>query len=149
MVREATAPVANERWAAFIQGGVSIVAASCDARNIPTIVRCVGCRVSADRRKVTLLVSSSQAGNLLNNIRSGGAIAVVFSQPSTHVSIQLKGTDAKSAPIRAGDADLAERYTSAFAADLLPLGYHDTFVRALLGHETSELVSVTFTPAAA
>jgi hypothetical protein len=145
MPRNAAEPVLDEKWTTFVQGGVSIVAAAGDSRNHPTIVRAVGCRISTDRRKVTVLVSPRQAEKLLVNIRSTGRIAVIFAQPSTHVSIQVKGSDARLTPLRAGDAALVERYAKAFCADLCPLGYEEALIRALVWCDPADLVAVTFT----
>jgi hypothetical protein len=146
MVRRPDTPLLEEKWSTFIQGGVSIVAASGDSGKVPSIVRAVGCRLSADRKKVTVLVSSSQGKELLDAVRSTGAIAVVFAQPSTHITIQLKSSDARVTQARASDADVVERYTRAFCADLILLGYGESFTRALLWCDEAELIAVTFTP---
>ena len=53
----------DEEGAAFVQGGVSIVAASRDAALVPSIGRVVGCRVAADRRRVTVFVAASSRRN--------------------------------------------------------------------------------------
>jgi hypothetical protein len=146
MPKSETLPLLDEAWSAFIQGGVSIVAASGSSEKVPMIARATGCRVTADRRKVTLLISSSQAGMLLDAARSTGRIAVVFSQPSTHITIQLKGGDAKLSPVRSGDAALMERYARAFCADLEPLGYAEDLIRALVWCAPEDLAAITFSP---
>ena len=55
--------------AAFIQGGVSVIVASRDADFVADVVRGCGCRVSRDRRQVTVLVEPSRAGTLLDGHR--------------------------------------------------------------------------------
>jgi hypothetical protein len=82
----------------------------------------------------------------LDAIHLTGAIAVVFSQPSTHISIQLKGRDTKLTALRRGDPALVERYTRAFCADLKPLGYEEALIRALVWCDPASLVAVTFAP---
>jgi hypothetical protein len=144
----AATPVLDEEHAAFIQGGVSIVAGSRDASNAPRLARAVGCRVSPDRRRVTVLLSTRQAGGLIAAIRASGAVAAAFNQPSTHRAIQVKGAGATIAPADAGDARLAARYADAVIADIALLGYSEAFGHALLWHDPAELVAVTFTPGA-
>ena len=79
---------------AFVTAGVSITAASRGRDNMPNLARATGCRVSPDGRRVTLFLAASQSGALLADIRDNGAVAVVFSEPSTHRTLQLKGDDA-------------------------------------------------------
>jgi hypothetical protein len=87
-------PLLDAGTARFIEGGVSINASSRDANKTPSMARAVGCRISADRRSVTVLLAKSRAPELLDSITFCHQIAVVFSEPSTHRTIQLKGTDA-------------------------------------------------------
>jgi hypothetical protein len=149
MSRSKVEPVLNEKWAAFVQGGVSMVAGSRDANHIPILARAVGCRVSPNRQKVTLLLPGSQAESLITSVRSTGTIAAVFTQPSTHVSVQLKSADATLSPVRPSDVDLVNRWTDAFVDETLPLGYPEDLIRALLWFDPADLVALTFIPAAA
>jgi hypothetical protein len=114
-------PVLDADHAAFIQGGVSVVVASRDAARVPRVCRAIGCRVSDDRRRVTVYLSAFQGAPLLAAIRSEGVIAVAFNLPSTHRAYQLKGSDARVVPLE----------------------------RALLWYDPAELTGVAFTPAAA
>jgi hypothetical protein len=148
-VRSGSEPVLSEKWAAFIQGGVAIGAASRDSQNIPTLVRAVGCRVSADRQRVMVLVAKSQAEPLLNAVRSTRMIAVIFTQPSTHISVQLKGNDAVVARARAADAQLKKRCTDAFVADAGSIGYPEDLIRAVVWADEADLMTITFTPISA
>jgi hypothetical protein len=143
------AHVIDESHVEFMMGGVSINVAARDAHNVPTLTRALGCRVSADRRCVTLLVPVSDGARLLDDVRANGAIAAVFSRPSTHQTIQLKGADARIVALEPGDAGLMERYVLALAADLAPLGHPEAYVRAMLGHDDDDVTAVSFTPSAA
>ena len=99
----------DEELAAFLHSGVSVHAASRDAANVPCLVRGVGCRVSADRRRVTIFLLASQCGPMLGHFAANGAIAFVASQPSTHRTVQLKATDAQVGAPLPGD-DLPGKY---------------------------------------
>src|SRR5688572_12281551 len=108
--------VVTEKWAAFIQSGVSIMVGSRGANNVPCLARAMGCRVSADRSRVTILVAKTQSAPVLDAVRTTGAIAVVFSQPTTHGTIQLKGDKAAIGKVLSGDPAIVDRHTDEFVA---------------------------------
>lgn len=145
----AAEPVLDADHAAFIQSGVSVIVASRDAANVPCLARAIGCRVSEDRRRVTVYLAAFQAAALLAAIRADGAIAVAFNLPSTHRAYQLKGADAAVVPLDRTDVERARRYVEAFCADIGLLEYSDTYGRALLWFDPAELTGVAFTPLAA
>ena len=142
-------PLLDADHAAFIQSGVSIVVASRDGANVPRVARALGCRVSEDRRRVTVYLAAFQAAPLLAAVRAEGAIAVAFNLPSTHRAFQLKGTDAAVVPLDRADVERAQRYVEAFSADIGLLGYAAAYGRALLWFDPAELTGVAFAPAAA
>jgi hypothetical protein len=78
---------------ALMHGRVSILVASRDADHRPHVMRAIGCRVRNDRRRVTVMLCSRTSAPVLADLRANGAIAVVFSEPSTHRSVQLKGDE--------------------------------------------------------
>lgn len=141
--------ILDAEHAAFICGGVSINAASGHPGALPSLARSIACRVSADRRSVTLLFASTPAAALLDDIRRSATIAAVFSQPSTHRTLQLKGRDARVVPAEPGDAALSRNYADALVVELSPLGHPAQIVRALLAHDTDDVVAVQFTPSSA
>lgn len=129
--------------------GISMTAASCAAGNRPELGRVHGCRVTPDHNRVTVLLPGDQYPALIDALRQSRAIAVVFSQPSTHRTIQLKGVDAAIEPLAGGDAELASRWLEGFAAELAALGYDETAVRAFDWCDPAGLVAISFTPSAA
>jgi len=135
--------------AAFIAGGTSINASSRTSENVPVIARAGGCRVSADRRTITLLFGTAGARELLDGIRASRQIAVVFSQPSTHQTIQLKGADAAVVALQKRDIKLLEQQREAFVAEVCPLGYREPLVRALMWFDPDDITAVAFTPSEA
>jgi hypothetical protein len=142
-------PLLDEENATFIQAYVSINVASRGAGNTLSMSRAYGSRVSPDRREVTVFLSAPAAAALLNDLRRQRVVAVVFSAPSTHKTIQLKATDARVEPLRPGDLDVIATYTKTFASAIRSVGYGDSFVNALAGGAIPEYTAVTFTPAAA
>ena len=142
-------PPLDPEHAAFIQGGVSIVAAARSADHETAVSRAVGCRVSGDRRQVTVLLSAAQSAALLADVRANGIIAVVFSQPRKHLAIQLKGVDAVVGALAPDDPHLIAAYRKSLAEQVAPIGYNDAFVRAVMSVVPGDVVAVTFTPSAA
>ena len=148
-VRPRSEPVLNDKWAAFIQGGVAITVASRDSQNVPTLVRGLGCRVSGDSQRVMVLVAGSQGDPLTKAIRSTSTIAAVFTQPSTHRTIQLKGIDA--AAVRTGPTDLAfaREHREKWIQELLQIGYTREFSAAIWGPPSPALAAIAFTATSA
>jgi hypothetical protein len=143
-------PVLDAEAAAFLlRPGVSITAATRDERNVPRIGRCLGCRVSEDRSTVTVLVPSSQYQPFFDALRATRAIAVVCSLPSTHRTMQLKGSGAVIEPPARGDAEIVASYIDSFVIELAALGYSDDLVRAYHWCDPAELRAVHFMPAEA
>ena len=136
-------------YIAFMQGGVSICASACSPEREPSVARAVGCRVAPDRTRVSILLSASQSADLLANVRATGAIAVVFSEPPTHRTVQLKGSDAVVEAAAALDGETAGIYRARFAGVLSQLGYARELIYALLACADDDLVAVSFTPNAA
>jgi hypothetical protein len=142
-------PPLDEANAAFIRSGVMVSVASRDAHQVPSVTRALGCRVAPDRRRVTAFLARSQCATLLRDLRDTRAIAAVFSQPSTHRTIQLKGTDAVLGPPEPGDTALIEANRVALVREMAALGYTEVLVRTILAYEPADLVAVTFTPTSA
>lgn len=139
-------PPLPEDIAAFIQSGLSITVAGRNDRLVPSLAKAAGCRVSEDRRQVTLLVSALAAETVARDIAHNRLIAVVFSQPSTHRTLQLKGRDACSVPAQPADVGLVRRHVLLFAGEIAPLGWDREFVESLFWHEPEDLLAIRFTP---
>lgn len=142
-------PVLDAAHADFIQHHVTINVASRDAACVPSLTRALGCRVSADRRRLTVFLSVPRSGAVLRDVRAGGAIAVVVTRPSTHEAIQIKGTDAVIVPLEDGDRALMRAFGASFIEDICRIGYRDPFAGAMTAALADEAVGVAFTPTAA
>ncbi len=133
----------------FMTGGVSINTGSSGEAGLPSQCRAFGCRVDADGGRITVFLSAAPGADLLRDVHRSGAIAVVFSEPPTHRTMQVKGRDAKVEPLREGDPGVVAAYRTAFVDCLLPLGFTERTLRALLDCPDADLVAVGFTPEAA
>lgn len=136
--------------AAFITtSGVSISVGSANAGLLPSLTRGIGCRLAPDRSRISVFVVAEQSRGLLDDVRESGRIAVVFSQPSSHRTLQLKGRDARVEALVAGDRALIARYGQAFTAELGAIGFGPLFTHALIDSGGGEVVAIGFTPCAA
>lgn len=142
-------PVLDASHAEFIQHHVSINIASRDPDNLPSVSRALGCRVSADRRQVTVFIPRSRSSKLLKDIVTSCSVAVVFSRPSTHETLQLKGEDAVVSELQSGDRRYIEHCKQQFVEELSKISYSTEFATAVISQSNDEAIAVTFTPSAA
>lgn len=139
-------PLADEANFALLRTGYMVTVASRDAAHVPSVTRAIGCRVSPDRRRVTVFLLASQSDTLLRDLRATGAIAAVFSQPSTHRTIQLKGSDAAIRAVEPDDVEIIEANAAAALADLALAGFPESFARTIFAYDAPDVVAVGFTP---
>lgn len=135
--------------ARFVQSGVSITLSSRNEAMRSSVGKGIACRVSEDRRTVTVFLMRKRAAPVLVDLEAGFPVAAVFCLPSTHRTIQLKAGAASVAPMDAAQAPEAMRQKEALALDLATFGYTPSFVRAYFSYEADDMVAVTFSPEAA
>lgn len=141
-------PLLDAAQAAFLGGPVAINAGSHDATQLPSITRAYGCKVSADRREVVVFMSIPHSQAILRDLAAGAPIAVVFSRPKTHETLQLKGLRARIQPLASGDREIMLASGAAFSAEIMALGYAEGFSLALMAPAADEAVGVAVTPSA-
>jgi hypothetical protein len=134
--------------AAFIQGPVSIVAATTGAGATNHISKVFGCRVAADGRSVTIILSALQAGALLADLRANGRLAVAFCRPTTDQTLQIKALDAQVTALVRDDYSTLAEHTDKLIAEIAPIGFPESIVRPLFGCSPSDAVAVNFSPSA-
>jgi hypothetical protein len=142
-------PLIGPEQVALISRRVSIIVGSCDAQHRPHVMRAVGCRVSADLRRVTIFMAVTSSERVLDDLRANGQIAVVFSEPSTNHTVQFKGGDAVVEAIAPGDEATVDRYLHGFIEEIGQLGFPRNVAQTMLAHGPGGLVAVHFTPLAA
>ncbi|BBL70617.1 hypothetical protein [Methylogaea oryzae] len=146
---EAAAVLLSAAHVAFMQRGISISLGSCGADHVPNLSRGIGCRIDGDRRRLTVFVSAAQSAALLADIRANGLIAAVFSEPSTHRTLQVKGRDGAIAALDDGDLRRIAFYREAFLLEISALGFNPTIARSLLHCPDDDITAVAFTVAEA
>jgi hypothetical protein len=123
---------------------VSIIVGSRDAVQRPHLMRAVGCMLSDDRRQVTVLINQRAADRVLADLRANGLIAVVFSEPTTHRTLQLKGSDAQVLPCGSEGEAVAERHLRRFVDELADIGVRADVAQTLLARDGG-LAAIRFT----
>lgn len=139
----------DDENAAFIQTGVSISLASCGEARLPNLVRALGCKLLDGGRRLGVFVQTSSAAAVLDDIRSNGRIASVFSLPSTNRTLQLKGVDATVEAFDPEDVAIIERHLDAFVIEVEPEGVPEAVVRTVFAYRPEALVTVAFSPCSA
>ncbi len=132
--------------AGFITSHLSIHIAACSESLDPTLVRALGCRVSEDRRSITILFSRSQSTLLQQLVMTNGRVAVVFNEPETHRTIQFKGDDAVLGDAEEADKRYLPIYLKAFSQRLKIFDVPDNYIYALCHCDREDLMSLTFSP---
>ena len=131
---------------AMMARGVSVIVASRDAALRPNLMRAVGSRVEEDGRTITVYLSRRQSRQVVQNLAATGNIAVVFSEPSTHRSVQLKASRLDMRNADAQDTAVLERYRVAMEREIQQVGFAPPLTRAMLAHRLEDVVAVRFTP---
>jgi hypothetical protein len=131
---------------AMMARGVSVIVASRDAALRPNLMRAVGSRVEEDGRTITVYLSRRQSRQVVQDLAATGHIAVVFSEPSTHRSVQLKASRLDMRNADAQDTPVLDRYREAMEREIQQVGFAPPLTRAMLAHRLEDVVAVRFTP---
>ena len=130
---------------AMMARGVSVIVASHDAALRPNLMRAVGSRIE-EEGAITVYLARRQSRQVVQDLAATGHIAVVFSEPSTHRSVQLKATRVEMRSAEAQDTPFLERYREAMEREIQQVGFAPPLTRAMLAHRLDDLVAVRFTP---
>jgi len=131
---------------AMMERGVSVIVGSRDAALRPSIMRALGSKVEDGGRKVTVFVSRRQSRQLVQDVAATGYIAVVFSEPSSHRTVQLKARRALLRNAEAADEPVMARYLASMEHEIQQVGFAPHLTRAMLSHRLDDLVAITFEP---
>lgn len=127
-------------------GCVSVMVAARTEANRPAIGVSFGCRISADRRQVTIFLGAAANSELIAALQLQRAIAVVVTESATTRSIQLKAEDAAFVALSPGDRERMRAYVGALAQTWALGGRPLEWTRTLLDPDADEIVAVQFSP---
>ncbi|MEZ5644932.1 MAG: hypothetical protein R3E99_07220 [Burkholderiaceae bacterium] len=109
-------------------------------------MRAVGSDVAPDGRRITVFLSRSQSNVLLQDIARSGRVSVVFSEPFSHRSVQIKSEQARVRAITPEEVAGLPRYLQAMQRELDLVGFSPAFAAAMLAHQVDDLSAVEFEP---
>lgn len=142
-------PLLSADRIAMIDKGVSAIVASRDSAMRPSLMRAVGCAIAPDGSEVTLWLGRGSARQLLLDLAATGRIAVVFSEPASHRTVQLKGTRVRTRDATDADRPVLARYLASMEREIGLVGYGPRYVQAMLSHRIEDTIAVSFEPQAA
>lgn len=136
----------NEEQVAWMQSGIcSVIVASHDAQNRPSLGLALGCRLSEDGARVTVFLLEAQSHAALADLRAGRAVSVLFTQSMTTRALQLKAPAAREVPLQPGDAALLDSFALALEREWSPSAAPG-FTLALMSREGDTLVAFELVP---
>lgn len=124
----------------FFESGVSITAGSRDARCVPSMARVLGCRVLDDGCTLQFWMVSSQSAQLRLDCKTSDQLVAVFSQPSTHRTLQVKGDGVSEVAATPADRALIEEHIRGFGDEVAPLGFGRVFTQAFFDHAADDII---------
>ena len=139
-------PLLSPDWIALVAGGISTIASSCDAALRPSLMRAMASTITPDGRSVTVFVARRQSRQLLQDLSTTGRIAVVFSQPASHRTLQVKADRVQVRPMVEADRPVLDRYLLAMEQELIAVGVEPRFTGAMLAYTPGDVVAIQFEP---
>lgn len=133
----------------FLHGEVSIsVAASDAASGRSSLARVLGSHASTDGMQLRLLVDRAQCADLLRWVADSGRLAVVYTEPLSHRTLQIKSTDARVVDADAEDLAHAARHLQQFARAIGAVGLSPDYAAALIHTDPARVAVLACTPQA-
>jgi hypothetical protein len=123
-------PAIGAELAAFMESGVSITVGTCDGRGRPSCAWAMGASVDRARGTVTVLVPTATSARIARDVADQSRVAITFSRPLDHKSLQVKGRAQHRDAIESERA-IAERYRAAFTEHLDCAGWPRSAVRRI------------------
>jgi hypothetical protein len=106
----------------LFESGVSIMVGTRDAMKVPEATIAAGASVHPERDRLTLFLPTAGAERTLKNLQENGRIAVGFSSPLDHRTLQVKGSVVELRPAEEGEREVVSRYHAAYAEVLQFVG---------------------------
>jgi hypothetical protein len=124
----------------FISQGALIRLASASPTGVPDLCFGLACFVDPERRRLRVAFDGRQADPVLQLAVHSGRAALVFTDPVSYRTVQIKTTDARVAAVPASDHAEVARRVSLANGQLALIGFGDPFAATLNGYEEERLV---------
>lgn len=146
---DSTTPLLTMDHRAMIARGVSVIVSSCGLDLTPSLMRAVGSQISPNGDRITVFLNRLQSAQLLRDVASTGRVAVVFSEPHSHRTVQVKSSQARLREVTRDDVPVLQRYLLAMQGELGRVGVTPDLVAAMLAYRFEDLSAIEFTPSQA
>lgn len=133
----------SDQVVAFIESGVSIVMGVAWPKGQARTGRALAARAVKDG---TIRLVYAEVGNaaITASAVAGGPIAVTFSAPLSHRTVQIKGFFSRAEELHLEDENCVRKQTDSFAATLAAVGEPPRFVQAFCDYRSSPLRVLSF-----
>lgn len=122
-----------------------VVVSSRSATLVPSICWGVASHVHDDGKRITVWLARERAETLLSDVATTGAIATVFSQPYSNISLQIKGRDAVVRAAVPDDQQVLHAHLHNMIREIALVGFGEPLVRAAFEVPIEQLAAIEFT----
>jgi hypothetical protein len=129
----------------FVQSGVSVIVGVVGADGRAQAGRALATRVVSGGAFRLMYPADGNAA-ITASAQSGGPIAVTFSAPLSHRTIQLKAGSSRAEQLDPEDRISVEHQIDAFAAVLRVLGFPPPFVKSFCDNRSKSISVLSFVP---
>lgn len=130
----------DEELAAFISEGTLVRLGGASASGVPDLCFGLACFVDDSRQRLRVAFDGRQAEPVLQLVTQSGRAALVFSDPVSHRTVQIKTRDARLASVPPADHAEIARRVALGNQRLALIGFGDPFASTLNGYEPERLV---------
>lgn len=128
---------------AFIESGLSIIVGVVGPAGRALTGRALAARMVPDAT-IRLIYAAEGNEAVTEAAKSGGPIAVAFSAPLSHRTLQIKGLSSRPEDVELEDEASVAQQTDAFSVILGQVGETPGFVRAFSDYRSSALLALSF-----
>lgn len=136
------AALLSDEISTFLQSGLSIIIGVVGPDGRARTGRALAVRV-VGRDHLRILYPNAGNAAVTATAVSGGPIAITFSAPMSHRTLQVKATSCQGDEIEPEDRVAAQDQSDAFAGILSALGYPPDFAQAISDYRSSTLCALS------
>jgi hypothetical protein len=130
----------------FITSGLAIVVSSANDRLAPSSCNAMACDLNRNESVIRIFLPKNQVGQLLDDVQKHGILAVAFSDPLNHQTIQIKGIDARISDKHKDDINVLSEARKRFDDKLISLGISQIYTNALFDFNIDDIAVISFSP---
>jgi len=133
--------ILDEQTAGWMASGVVVTAASRDAAHLPSLASVLACQPEVGGARLRFVIGRSANEAFRRDLAAGGPLAIVFSEPTTFRTLQVKSGSAVAVAVDAGDAARIRAHADAERAELLATNNPESFVSSFLEVDAADVAA--------